>query len=86
MNSPNSESEGAGGTQRLVRAIGKSKAMEIILSGRNFSAQEAEQWGLVSKVLPPNEVLDEAIKLGQEIANLSQPAIQAAKETINSGG
>ncbi|RGB23171.1 ClpP/crotonase-like domain-containing protein [Rhizophagus diaphanus] len=74
---------GAGGTQRLVRAIGKSKAMEIILSGRNFSAQEAERWGLVSKVLPVDKVLDEAIRLGQEIAGLSQPSIQAAKESIN---
>ncbi|CAI2172946.1 9686_t:CDS:2 [Funneliformis geosporum] len=74
---------GAGGTQRLVRAIGKSKAMEIVLSGRNFSAQEAERWGLVSKILPIDKVLDEAIKLGQEIANLSQPAVQAAKESIN---
>ncbi|CAG8481182.1 6631_t:CDS:2 [Funneliformis caledonium] len=74
---------GAGGTQRLVRAIGKSKAMEIVLSGRNFSAQEAERWGLVSKILPSDKVLDEAIKLGQDIANLSQPAIQAAKESIN---
>ncbi|GBB88992.1 hypothetical protein RclHR1_15610003 [Rhizophagus clarus] len=74
---------GAGGTQRLVRAIGKSKAMEIVLSGRNFTAKEAEQWGLVSKVLPVDKVLDEAIKLGQEIASLSQPSIQAAKESIN---
>jgi enoyl-CoA hydratase/carnithine racemase len=69
----------------LVRAIGKSKAMEIILSGRNFNAQEAEQWGLVSKVLPVDKVLDEAIRLGQEIASLSQPSIQAAKESINRG-
>ncbi|RIA86152.1 ClpP/crotonase-like domain-containing protein [Glomus cerebriforme] len=74
---------GAGGTQRLVRAIGKSKAMEIVLTGRNFKAQEAEQWGLVSKVLPADKVLDEAIRLGQEIASLSQPSIQAAKESIN---
>jgi enoyl-CoA hydratase/carnithine racemase len=59
--------------------------MEIVLSGRNFSAQEAEQWGLVSKVLPVDKVLDEAIRLGQDIASLSQPAIQAAKESVNSG-
>jgi len=74
---------GAGGTQRLVRAIGKSKAMEIVLSGRNFSAQDAEQWGLVSKIFPPDKVLEEAIKFGKEIASLSQPVVQAAKESIN---
>lgn len=59
--------------------------MEFILTGRNFTAQEAERWGLVSKVLPVEKVLEEAIKLGQEIASFSQPAIQAAKESINKG-
>ncbi|CAG8543811.1 2661_t:CDS:10 [Acaulospora colombiana] len=76
---------GAGGTQRLTRAIGKSRAMEIVLSGRKFSAQEAEKWGLVSRIFPVDKVLEEAIKLGQEIAGLSQPSVQAAKESINSG-
>ncbi|CAJ0917909.1 11183_t:CDS:2 [Entrophospora sp. SA101] len=74
---------GAGGTQRLTRAIGKSKAMEIILTGKNFTAQEAEQWGLVSKIFPVDKLLDESIKLGQEIAGFSQPVTQAAKESIN---
>ncbi|CAG8576665.1 8355_t:CDS:2, partial [Scutellospora calospora] len=74
---------GAGGTQRLTRAVGKSKAMEIVLSGRTFTAQEAEQWGLVSKVFPVNQVLEKAIELGQEFAGFSQPVIQAAKESVN---
>ncbi|RIB08953.1 ClpP/crotonase-like domain-containing protein [Gigaspora rosea] len=75
---------GAGGTQRLTRVIGKSKAMELVLSGRTFTAQEAEQWGLVSKVFPVGEVLEKAIELGQEFAGFSQPVIQAAKESVNS--
>jgi len=74
---------GAGGTQRLTRVVGKSRAMEIVLSGRKFSAQEAERWGLVSKIFPVDKVLEEAIKLGQEIGSLSQPSVQAAKESIN---
>ncbi|CAG8528122.1 12088_t:CDS:2 [Dentiscutata heterogama] len=74
---------GAGGTQRLTRVVGKSKAMEIVLSGRTFTAQEAEQWGLVSKVFPVSEVLEKAIELGQEFAGFSQPVVQAAKESVN---
>ncbi|CAG8615712.1 29978_t:CDS:2 [Gigaspora margarita] len=74
---------GAGGTQRLTRVIGKSKAMELVLSGRTFTAQEAEQWGLVSKVFPVGEVLEKAIELGQEFAGFSQPVVQAAKESVN---
>ncbi|CAG8438013.1 6824_t:CDS:10 [Ambispora gerdemannii] len=76
---------GAGGTQRLTRAIGKSKAMEIVLSGRNFTAEEAERWGIVSKVLPVDKVLEEAINLAQQIASLSQPVVQAGKESVNNG-
>ncbi|KAF0409968.1 ClpP/crotonase [Gigaspora margarita] len=76
---------GAGGTQRLTRVIGKSKAMELVLSGRTFTAQEAEQWGLVSKVFPVGEVLEKAIELGQEFAGFSQPVVQAAKESVNAG-
>ena len=59
--------------------------MEIILTGKNFTAQEAEQWGLVSKVFPVDKLLDESIRLGQEISSFSQPAIQAAKESVNNG-
>ncbi|CAG8481224.1 5250_t:CDS:2, partial [Cetraspora pellucida] len=74
---------GAGGTQRLTRVVGKSKAMEMVLSGRTFTAIEAEQWGLVSKVFPVGEVLEKSIELGQELAGFSQPVIQAAKESVN---
>ncbi|CAG8451687.1 3031_t:CDS:2 [Cetraspora pellucida] len=74
---------GAGGTQRLTRVVGKSKAMEMVLSGRTFTALEAEQWGLVSKVFPVGEVLEKSIELGQELAGFSQPVIQAAKESVN---
>jgi enoyl-CoA hydratase/carnithine racemase len=75
---------GAGGTQRLVKAIGKSKAMEMVLTGSyNLTAQEAERAGLVSKVFPVETVVDEAIKTASKIAELSQPIVQMAKESIN---
>ena len=94
---------GGGGTQRLIRAIGKSKAMEMILtgeiifaeqkmfyscvccvSGDRMSAQDAERAGLVSKVIPAEELVDEAVKLGEKISSLSKVAIAMAKETVNS--
>lgn len=75
---------GAGGSQRLIRAIGKSKAMELILTGKNFTAKEAEAWGLVAKILPPEKLVDGAVKTANVIASLSQPAVQAAKEAVNS--
>ena len=74
---------GAGGNQRLIRAVGKSKAMEWILTGRRFSAVEAEKAGLVSRVVPADQLVEEAVKLASEIASLSSPVIQVAKECVN---
>jgi enoyl-CoA hydratase len=74
---------GAGGSQRLTRAVGKSKAMEWALTGKRFSAIEAERAGLVSRVVPAAQLLDEAIKLAEEIASLSSPVIQITKECVN---
>ena len=74
---------GLGGTQRLPRAVGKSKAMEMLLTGRVMDAEEAERAGLVSRVVPGEELLDEALKVGGQIAELSQPAIAKAKAAVN---
>eukprot|EP00825_Cyclidium_porcatum_P008932 TRINITY_DN1448_c0_g1_i2.p1 TRINITY_DN1448_c0_g1~~TRINITY_DN1448_c0_g1_i2.p1 ORF type:complete len:323 (+),score=83.91 TRINITY_DN1448_c0_g1_i2:33-971(+) len=74
---------GSGGSQRLVRAIGKSKAMEAILTGDFFTAQEAEKANLVSKIFKPEEVVDQAVKLGNKIARNSVPIVAFAKEAIN---
>ena len=74
---------GAGGTQRLTRAIGKSKAMEMVLTGRYLSAREAEQAGLVARVVPVEVYLDEALKLANEIASRPPLAVQLAKEAVN---
>jgi enoyl-CoA hydratase/carnithine racemase len=75
--------KGGGGTQRLIRAIGKSKAMEMILTGRIIDAKEAESHGLVSKVLPVDQVENYAIKTAEEISNYSPIAIELAKDAIN---
>lgn len=74
---------GAGGTQRLTRAVGKAKAMELILTGRFLSAQEALFYGLVNKVVPIEMYLNEATQLANEIAAMSPVAIQLAKEAVN---
>jgi enoyl-CoA hydratase len=74
---------GLGGTQRLTRLVGKSKAMEMCLTGRNMDAAEAERAGLVSRIVPATELLPEAIKAAQKIAEQSIPIVMMAKETVN---
>jgi len=74
---------GFGGTQRLARAIGKAKAMDMILTGRLITAQEAEQCGLVARVVPASTLLDEALKAATTIAALSLPSVMMAKECVN---
>jgi len=74
---------GIGGTQRLTRAIGKAKAMELILTGRRMDAHEAERAGLVARVVAPESLLEEAMALAATIASKSKPVAQAAKEAVN---
>merc|ERR1712217_344898 len=74
---------GVGGTQRLIRAVGKSRAMELILTGDMLSAAEAERIGLVARVVPSGTVLDEAVKMAEKIAAYSLPVIRLAKECVN---
>ena len=74
---------GAGGTQRLTKAIGKAKSMELILTGKFITAEEAHAYGLVNKVVPVEMYLYEAIQLAREIARQSPIAVQLAKEAIN---
>ncbi|MBI3738437.1 MAG: enoyl-CoA hydratase/isomerase family protein [Chloroflexi bacterium] len=74
---------GAGGTQRLTRAVGKALAMEMILNNRTLSAQEALQFGLVNRVVPTERYLEEALKLADEIAARAPVAIRVAKKMIN---
>jgi enoyl-CoA hydratase len=74
---------GAGGTQRLTRAIGKVRAMEMVLTGKFISAEEALSYGLVNRIVPAELLLDETLKLAAEIAKLSPVAVKLAKESVN---
>jgi len=74
---------GAGGTQRLTHAIGKARAMEMILTGKLISATDALKWGLINKVVPVESYLKEALKLAAEIAKMSPTAVQLAKQSVN---
>jgi len=75
---------GAGGSQRLTRAIGKSKAMDIILTGRNFSGRDAFDWGLAAKVFEtPEQTVDGALETAETIASYSRLAVKAGKEVVN---
>jgi enoyl-CoA hydratase len=74
---------GMGGTQRLVRLVGKSKAMDMCLTGRMMDAEEAERSGLVSRVVPADSLVEEALKAAAKIAGFSLPAVMMAKEAVN---
>jgi enoyl-CoA hydratase len=78
---------GGGGSQRLAGIIGKSRAMELVLTGRTISAKEAENWGMVSRVVGEGEgqVVKDAVAMASLIANKSQVAVQAGKEVVNAG-
>jgi enoyl-CoA hydratase len=74
---------GMGGTQRLTRAVGKAKAMDLILTGRMMDAAEAERSGLVARVVPAANLMDETMKAAETIAAMSLPSVLAAKEAVN---
>ena len=74
---------GIGGTQRLTRAVGKTKAMDLILTGRMMDAVEAERSGLVARVVPAASLMEEALKLAEAIAGMSLPSVLAGKEAVN---
>ncbi len=74
---------GAGGTQRLARFVGKAKAMDMVLTGRLMEAVEAERCGLVSRIVPVEKLLDEAVNAAAKIASFSQPVVMMAKEAVN---
>jgi enoyl-CoA hydratase len=74
---------GIGGTQRFTRAVGKAKAMDIVLTGRMMDAEEAERAGLVARIVPLASLLDEALKVAETIASMSLPSVLAGKEAVN---
>ena len=74
---------GIGGTQRLTRAVGKAKAMDLCLTGRMLDATEAERCGLVARVVPSASLMDEAMRVAETIASMSLPALMVAKEAVN---
>jgi enoyl-CoA hydratase len=74
---------GAGGTQRLPRAVGKAKAMDLVLTARMMDAAEAERAGLVSRVVAADKLLDEALAAASQICEYSLPVVMAAKESVN---
>lgn len=74
---------GAGGTQRLARFVGKAKAMDMVLTGRLMEAVEAERCGLVSRIVPVEKLLDEAVNAAAKIASFSRPVVMMAKEAVN---
>lgn len=74
---------GAGGSQRLTRLVGKSKAMEMCLTGRLMGAEEAERSGLVSRILPAADLVEEALKTAARIASMSRPASMMVKDVVN---
>jgi enoyl-CoA hydratase len=74
---------GIGGTQRLTRAVGKAKAMDLILTGRMMDAAEAERSGLVARIVPAEDLLAAAMKTAETIAAMSLPSVMAAKEAVN---
>jgi enoyl-CoA hydratase len=74
---------GAGGTQRLPRAIGKAKAMDMCLSARTLDAAEADRYGLVARVVPDEQLREQSLALAAQVAGFSLPALMAIKEAVN---
>ncbi|MEM7223429.1 MAG: enoyl-CoA hydratase [Pseudomonadota bacterium] len=74
---------GSGGTQRLTRAVGKAKAMDLCLTGRMMDAQEAERSGLVARIVPADKLMEETMAVAERIAGLSRPVVMMAKEAVN---